>query len=205
MSARHGRKKEGALERLTPEDYFREALAVLGESGSEAMTIAILCDRLDVTKGSFYHHFGGMPGFVSQLLEYWEREHSERLIKISKAQPDPTLRIFTLTEMGVGLPHASEAAIRAWGRSSPEVAEATARVDRRRERHLVDAVSALGIDRARARVLARIALNVLVGVQQREHPVDLKRLRQMFEEVNKLVFLEADPELVERLMEITGH
>ena len=204
MSARDT-AEEGALERLTPEDYFREALAVLGELGSEAMTIAVLCDRLEVTKGSFYHHFGGMPGFVTQLLEYWEREHSERLIKISKAQPDPTLRIFTLTEMGVGLPHASEAAIRAWGRSSAEVAEATARVDRRRERHLVEAVSALGIDRPRARVLARIGLNVLVGVQQREHPVDLKRLRQMFEEVNKLVFLEADPELVERLMEITGH
>jgi AcrR family transcriptional regulator len=192
------------LERLTPEDYFREALAILGESGSEAMTIALLCDRLEVTKGSFYHHFGGMPGFVTQLLDYWEREHSERLIKISRAQPDPTLRIFTLTEMGVGLPHASEAAIRAWGRSSPDVAEATERVDRRRERHLVDSVTALGIDRQRARVLARIGLSVLIGVQQREHPVDLKRLRQMFEEVNKLVFLEADPELVARLMEITG-
>lgn len=192
------------MERLTPEDYFREAFAVLGESGSEALTIALLCERLDVTKGSFYHHFGGMPGFVTQLLDYWEREHSERLIKISKAQPDPTLRIFTLTEMGVGLPHATEAAIRAWGRSSPEVAEATERVDRRRERHLVDAVSALGIDRPRARVLARIALNVLVGVQQREHPVDLKRLRQMFEEVNKLVFLEADPELVARVMQVAS-
>jgi len=192
------------LERLTPEDYFREALAILGESGSEAMTIALLCDRLAVTKGSFYHHFGGMPGFVTQLLDYWEREHSERLIKLSRAQPDPTLRIFTLTEMGVGLPHASEAAIRAWGRSSPEVAEATERVDRRRERHLVDSVTALGIDRQRARVLARIGLSVLIGVQQREHPVDLKRLRQMFEEVNKLVFLEADPELVARLMKITG-
>lgn len=191
------------MERLTPEDYFREALAILGEAGSEAMTIALLCERLDVTKGSFYHHFGGMPGFVTQLLEYWEREHSERLIKISRAQPDPTLRIFTLTEMGVGLPHASEAAIRAWGRSSPEVARATERVDRRRDRHLVEAVSALGIDRQRARVLARIGLSLLIGVQQREHPVDLKRLRQMFEEVNKLVFLEADPELVARLMEIT--
>jgi AcrR family transcriptional regulator len=192
------------VERLSPEDYFREALAVLGEAGSEGLTIAALCERLEITKGSFYHHFGGMPGFVTQLLDYWEREHSERLIKISKAQPDPTLRIFTLTEMGVGLPHASEAAIRAWGRSSPEVAEATARVDRRRERHLVEAVSALGIDRQRARLLARIGLNLLVGVQQREHPVDLKRLRQMFEEVNKLVFLEADPELVARLLEVTG-
>ena len=189
------------MERLTPEDYFREALAVLGDYGSEALTIAVLCDRLGITKGSFYHHFGGMPGFVTQLLEYWEREHSERLIKISRAQPDPTLRIATLNDLGVGLPHASEAAIRAWGRSSPEVADVVARVDRRRERHLVDAIAALGIDRPRARVLARIGLNLLVGVQQREHPVDLKRLRQMFEEVNKLVFLEADPDLVARLQE----
>lgn len=192
------------MERLTPEDYFREALAVLGEYGSDALTIAVLCERLGITKGSFYHHFGGMPGFVSQLLDYWEREHSARLIRISKAQPDPTLRIHTLTEMGVGLPHASEAAIRAWARSSPEVAEATARVDRRRERHLVDAISALGIDRPRARVLARLGISVLIGVQQREHPVDLKRLRQMFEAVNKLIFIEADPDLVARLLEVTG-
>jgi AcrR family transcriptional regulator len=192
------------VDRLSPDDYFREALAVLDEFGSDALTIAVLCERLDVTKGSFYHHFGGMPSFVTQLLEYWEREHSERLIKISKAQPDPTMRIFTLTDMGVGLPHGSEAAIRAWGRSNAEVAEVTARVDRRRERHLVDASVALGVDRPRAKVLARIGLSVLIGVQQREHPVDLKRLRQAFEEINKLIFLEADPELVARLMEVTG-
>lgn len=187
------------MERLTPEDYFREALAVLGDFGSDGLTIAVLCERLRVTKGSFYHHFGGMPGFVTQLLDYWEREHSERLIKMSKAQPDPTLRVLNLTDLGVHLPHAPEAAIRAWGRSNPEVAEVTARVDRRRERHLTDAVAALGVDRARARLLARIGLTVLIGSQQRESPVDLKRLRAMFEETNKLIFLEADPELVARL------
>lgn len=192
------------MERLTAEDYFREALAVLGDYGSEALTIAVLCERLAITKGSFYHHFGGMPGFVGQLLAYWESEHSDRLIAISKAQPDPTLRISTLTDLAVGLPHGPEAAIRAWGRSNPEVAEATARVDKRRERHTVDAIAALGIDRARARLLARIALNVLVGVQQREHPVDLRRLRQMFEELNRIIFEEADPKLVARLVELTG-
>jgi hypothetical protein len=31
-----------------------------------------------------------------------------------------------------------------------------------------------------------------------------KRLRQVFEEINKLVFLEADPELVERVLEMIG-
>ena len=195
----------GRVERLTADDYFREALAVLGEHGSQAMTIASLCDRLDVTKGSFYHHFGGMPGFVEQLLTYWEREHSERLIAISRAQPDPSLRIATLTDMAVNLPHASESAIRAWGRSNPEVAEVSARVDKRRERHIVDAIAALGIDRARSRLLGRIAINLLVGIQVREVPPDHRRLRQMFEEITKLAVLEADPELVERVREMTGY
>jgi AcrR family transcriptional regulator len=192
------------VERLKADDYFPEALAVLGESGSDGLTIAALCDRLEVTKGSFYHHFGGMPGFVEQLLEYWEREHSERLIAISRAQPEPSLRVTTLTEMAVNLPHASESAIRAWGRSNPEVAEVTARVDKRRERHVVDAIAALGVDRAQARLLGRISINLLVGIQQREVPPDLKRLRQMFEEITKLIFLEADPALVERVLEMSG-
>jgi AcrR family transcriptional regulator len=192
------------VERLSAEDYFREALAVLGEYGSEAMTIAVLCERLEVTKGSFYHHFGGMPGFIAQLLAFWESEHSERLIAISKAQPDPALRMTILIDLAVGLPHAPEAAIRAWGRSNLEVAEATSRVDKRRERHVTDAVAALGVDRPRARLLTRISLGLLIGTQQRENPVDLKRLRRMFEEVNKLVFLEADPELVARLVAVNG-
>jgi len=187
------------MERLRSEDYYREAFAILGESGSESMTIALLCERLDVTKGSFYHHFAGMPGFTESLLLFWESEHSERLIAMSRAQPDPALRITGLIDIGVGLPHGPEAAIRAWGRSNPEVAEVVARVDKRRERHLVDAMVALGVDRARARLLTRMAMNLLVGTQQREHPVDLKRLRQMFEEINRLVFLDADPKLVARL------
>lgn len=187
------------MERLSTADYFREALLVLEEWGSEALTIATLCDRLAVTKGSFYHHFGSMPNFVAQLLAFWESEHSERLIAVSRAQRDPAARIALLIDLGVGLPHGSEAAIRGWGRSNADVAEVTARVDRRRERHLVDAITAVGVDRAQARVLGRLALNLLVGAQQRERPVDLKRLRQVFEEVKRLILLEADPRLAKSL------
>lgn len=192
------------MERLTAADYFREAMDVLGEWGSEAMTIALLCERLQVTKGSFYHHFGSMPNFVTELLQFWESEHSERLIAVSKAQPDPATRIALLIDIAVGLPHGSEAAIRAWARSSPDVAEVTARVDRKRERHLVDAITAVGVDRARARLLGRMALNVLIGAQQRENPVELRRLRQMFEEVTRLILLDADPDLAQPLIARAG-
>ena len=188
------------MERLTVEDYYRAAFDILGESGSEALTINALCERLQVTKGSFYHHFGALPGFVDALLLFWESEHSERLIAISKAQPDPTLRIATLVDMALSLPHACEAAIRAWARSNPEVNTVTVRVDRRRERHVADAIVALGLERPAARLLARMTMNLLIGTQQRERPVDLKRLRQSFEEFQKLIFLEADPDLVARLV-----
>lgn len=193
------------MERLNVEDYYREAFDVLGESGSEALTINVLCERLQVTKGSFYHHFGGMPAFVEALLLFWESEHSDRLIAISKAQPDPTLRMATLVDIAVALPHATEAAIRAWARSNAEVSTVTVRVDRRRERHITDAIVALGLDRPPARLLARMTMNLLVGAQQREPSVDTKRLRQSLEEFQKLVFLEADPKLVARLRRSTGN
>jgi hypothetical protein len=45
---------------------------------------------------------------------------------------------------------------------------------------------------------------LLIGTQQREQPVDLKRLRQMYEEIQRLVFLEADPRLVARLRRVAG-
>ncbi len=188
------------MERLSARDYFREALVILGEDGSEALTIASVCERLHITKGSFYHHFGSMAGFEAGLLAFWESEHNDRLIRLSRAQPDASLRVVGLIDIAVGLPHAPEAAIRAWGRSVPAVAEVMVRVDKRRERHLVDAMAALGVDRPRARLLTRIAVNLLVGVQQRERPVDLRRLRLMFEELTRLVYLEADPKLVRRML-----
>ena len=184
------------MERLTTERYFAEALALLGELGSQALTIAAMCERLDVTKGSFYHHFGGMPAFCDELLAYWEREHSDRLIALSEAQPDTTVRVTLLTDMAVDLPHASESAIRAWGRSSPDVAAVVERVDQHRERHVVESLEQLGLPGDRARILGRLAIDLLIGIQTREVPPSPGRTRELLQEIEQLAFLEADPELI---------
>lgn len=169
------------MERRTAQDYFREALAILGEQGSEALTIAALGERLGVTKGSFYHHFDSMPSFITALLEYWEREHSDELIATVRAIPEPAQRVASFAQLAANLPHATEAALRAWGRSNSEVAAVIGRVDRRRERYLADALGARTRNRENARLRARLILNVLIGAQQREQSVDRKRLRQMFD------------------------
>ena len=57
---------------LDREAYFGAAYEILGEIGSDGITINALSERLGVTKGSFYHHFASLPAFVQALADWWE-------------------------------------------------------------------------------------------------------------------------------------
>jgi AcrR family transcriptional regulator len=172
---------------LAVDDYFRAALALLGEYGSESLTIAALCDRLGVTKGSFYHHFGAMPAFVDALFASWEADQAARLAALPRPEGSAMERLETLVDMTLDLPHHSEAAIRAWGASNPEIAATQARVDRRRERRAADTLVGLGLERDQARRLARLAMNALIGAQLRDEAGDWRRMRNVLDELARLV------------------
>lgn len=169
------------MARVSRAAYLEAALDVLADSGSDGLTVAELCTRLGVTKGSFYHHFSGTAELVTALLAFWEDVRSQRLIAASAAEPDPASRVELLLRIAVGLPHAAEAALRAWGRSNCEVRDVVARVDRAREDHLMDSMMLAGSPPDEARLRARTAIAVLVGTQQREDPVDVAMLRAMLE------------------------
>ncbi len=168
----------------TARDYLEAALAILSERGPEALTVAALCDRLGVSKGSFYHHFRGMPGFVEALVADWEVEHNDRLIDLSNSELDPVRRAEVLRLIAVDLPHGAEAAIRAWGRDSPAVAAALTRVDARREQHIANSLVLVGLEPARARRFARMGLAIVVGIQQMQRPVDRAALGVMLADLN---------------------
>ncbi len=187
------------MARLVAQDYFRAALTVLADQGSEALTITAVCDALGVTKGSFYHHFGSVAGFVEELLPYWESLRSSRLAGRTRAPQDPRRRLVALVDLVVDLPHAAEAAMRAWGWRQPDIAAAVERVDRRRERHLAEVIAAVGVERSQARLHARVMLDVVIGTQQREDPVDARRLRHLLDECTRLVALSAQPSLARRV------
>lgn len=180
------------MAKLRKADFLRLGLEILGESGIDGLTIAVMCARLRVTKGSFYHHFASMPVFHSALLEHWEREHTDRLIEASETALDPRARILALTEISVELPHATEAAIRAWGKSNLEAARSQARVDAVREERVRNVLLGVGVDPDEAELLADIAMSLLVGFQLRK-PLELVRLQSMMVEINRLVFIEARP------------
>ena len=55
--------------RLTADDWIDAGFAVLADSGPNALRIDRLCERLDVTKGSFYWHFTDFSAYRGALIE----------------------------------------------------------------------------------------------------------------------------------------
>ena len=59
---------------FSKETWIKKGLKVLAESGAASLTIKGLSFRLNVTKGSFYHHFKNRIVFINEMLEYWENQ-----------------------------------------------------------------------------------------------------------------------------------
>ena len=166
---------------LTRDHYLAAGLDLLADGGVSAVTIAALCNRLRVTKGSFYHHFDDVAGFHEALLACWEAGTYEA-IDAARAVADSHKRLGVLKELAVGAHHEAESAIRAWGRSYELAAAVVRRVDAARETNLVESFKAIGLPATRARHLARIGLATLIGTQSLERPVDRKRLLAVYDE-----------------------
>jgi AcrR family transcriptional regulator len=183
---------DGGIGVIAREDFFAAAFGLLASEGPDGLNVLALCRPLGVTRGSFYHHFDSVPAFVDELMAHWERTQSSELIARSERITDARDRNRLLTELGIGLPHAGEAALRAWSRSNPVVAGAQARVDRARWDHLVAANRDRGIPPARARTLASLALASLAGLQQLHHPPSPRLLRRVYGELEHLADLAAE-------------
>jgi AcrR family transcriptional regulator len=168
---------------LTRDHYFEAALDVIAREGVGALTIAKLCDRLDVTIGSFYHHFKGSKEFLAAFFVWWETTHGSALADQARLEPDPVARLRLLKKLSAGIAHGAEAAIRTWSTSHPDAAAAQSRLDEARIEVVHDTLRQLGLPAGRARTLAVMAVGVLVGAQQMGQGDDTTLMRRVFDEL----------------------
>jgi len=119
--------------RLSVSDWVQAGLRILAEDGVKALTIQRLCDRLQVTKGSFYWHFTDMKTYRSALVQTYaavrdeERGDLENLTGLP-----PRQRLSQMMTSLVGPRHwMLERAMREWARNDATVAEAVRASDDR--------------------------------------------------------------------------
>ena len=170
-------EQEVTVTRTSRRNWIHEGLRILAEEGDGALTVDALCARLDRTKGSFYHHFGGRPGFVEALLNEWERAATDRLIETGRGKGPVEDRLRSVNRQASELRNAPlERAIRGWASREALARTAQDRVDRRRLAFLEElCAERMGAGEA-AKRLARVFQLAFVGAQHLDPPLEGEEL-----------------------------
>ena len=169
-----------AVARVTRDDYFAASLAILGEHGPEALSLSALCDRVGVTKGSFYHHFESMAALHEGMLEHWVA--AVRNTPTRATPSDAHSRLTALRQLAVAANHVTEVAIRAWAAWYEPAADAVRRVQHRRRELLAATLQDMGIEEDHAVTLARVGITLIVGVQSDIDKIDRALLDEVLSE-----------------------
>ena len=157
-----------------------EGAKALSEQGAAALTIDGLTARLGVTKGSFYHHFGSLQGYIDALLEFYESEGTLNVIAITEAEPDPRAKLRRLLEITTQGPLNLEVAFRAWALQNAQAREVQARIDAQRIAYLVDLCAGVAGSAATAESLAQLLYMIYIGSQQVIPPLDPAAVQRLY-------------------------
>ncbi|MEU8124576.1 TetR/AcrR family transcriptional regulator [Spirillospora sp. NPDC049024] len=121
-------------------EWLDEGLVLLAEQGAPAVTLDRMCERMRMSKGAFYHHFGSMPKFRARLLAHYEERYTTTIIDVVEAEAadlPARERLDRLATAAIGDAGPElEIAVRAWAEQDPEAAEMQRRVDATRIAYL---------------------------------------------------------------------
>ncbi len=134
----------GTTSRLTVDDWVQAGFSILAEEGITALKIDRLCDRLAVTKGSFYWHFTDIAGYRATLVEAWgELRDDDRSDFGQLARIPPRERLSQMMSSLLSARHWTlERAMREWARTDDAVAASVRAADQR----ILDAVRRAFVD-----------------------------------------------------------
>ncbi|WP_166903826.1 TetR/AcrR family transcriptional regulator [Mycobacterium sp. DL440] len=154
--------------RLSVDDWIQAGYSLLTEDGLQALKVDRLCDRLGVTKGSFYWHFSDMAAYRAALIESWgsQRGEEHRVYSDIKDHP-PRERLSMMITALVSPRHWKlERTMREWARADATVAASVDASDRRVMRAVRQAFVELGFSADEAELRAGTTFAAGVGFLQ---------------------------------------
>ena len=155
----------GALR--TPREKWVEAgLSALTEGGVEAVRVEVLARALGVTKGGFYGYFAGRSALLTEMLDIWERESVDDVLKrIAREGGDALHQVRLAGQLTFSSDRVLpiDLAVRHWARSDKLVAERLRRVDNRRMQLLRDAISSVCADPDEVEARCLLAFCLAIG------------------------------------------
>ena len=173
----------------TKRDWLVSGMQILVGQGVMGLTIENLCRSLDVTKGSFYHHFKNQPDYQAQLLAFWQEEDTRQVVAAAGKIEGNSRKIDSLIEI-LGNRSAEtanpELAIRAWALQNENVRGYVEQVDKQRIELTTEMLKEVTGDKERAHFLARMMYAMLVGSYSIIPPIKGNEVIDLYQEFTRL-------------------
>lgn len=174
--------------------WLDEGLDLLATTGVNGVTIEALCERLGLSKGSFYHHFKGMAGYRTALLEHFEQRETQAFIDLVESLPtdDGAEKLRELTKAVVAdeAHDTLEPQVRIWANQDPVAREYLERVDRTRTEYLRRQCRAVVDDHGTADDVATMIYLVLIGASHIVPQILVRDQARMWDRL--ITYLEAE-------------
>lgn len=146
------------------QDWLDQGLNVLGRSGARGLTVDRLAGQMQLTKGSFYHHFKNMADFEEQLVAYWAEQYLATASAPPPQDPDESLALLdTIIAEAFAPATEPELAIRTWAQEDSRVRAYVERVDAVRRVFLLHVFRTVTGDEERSQLMADLLFTMLIG------------------------------------------
>lgn len=154
------------MRKLTRNHWVAAGFEALDQVGHTGVSAESLARRLNVTRGSFYHHFRNREYFVRTLLAAWEEDYTGRMLAYAVEGRSAGETLKRYLSIAAEKQSGREVSIRAWSLHDPLVAEFQQRVDARRLAFAIGTCRRLVHAPGEAEVIGQVAHLCLIGGQQ---------------------------------------
>ncbi|MFO1079126.1 MAG: TetR/AcrR family transcriptional regulator [Reyranellaceae bacterium] len=152
--------------RLSRDDWIAAGQEVLCEVGIAGLRLSALTRRLEVSTGSFYHHFADMDEFLAALARHYdEADVRSILARASAGASGPLSRIRRLAAISLDSPiFRLDRAMRVWATSDERAAASVSAAEKLVLAFLVAAFEELGFACDDAALRAHLLLSANVAL-----------------------------------------
>ena len=168
---------------LTKAAFLEAAIDILAQDGAAGLNIVALCAHLNVTRGSFYHHFESLKDFQTQFIDHWENVVVQARLRRAGEPHSFVDRSAAAIEIVESMDFRVEKALRVWGASEPDVAAMLDRTDRSVQRMVERSLLAAGASKETAKRYGEMAKLLTLGLLVLPSPPTKKVIRSIFKEL----------------------